>query len=77
MEDWDGESLLEAPELPLEVRQNPISMYSLRKGRFYIDSTSTLPVITSNVVHQVPLDGKMLDSSLFFAGGSLYPEFSS
>lgn len=41
MEDWDGESLVEAPELPLEVRQNPISMYSLRKGRFYIDSTSS------------------------------------
>lgn len=44
MEDWDGEDNVEAPELPLEVKQYPICIHK-ENSAFIL----TLPVKTFNL----------------------------
>lgn len=48
MEDCDGEDILEAPELPLEVRQYPISVHlNNKKKNKPVKLASCQPIITT------------------------------
>lgn len=46
MEDWDGEDIVEAPELPLEVRQYPIWIPKENIAFILTADVLTLPVKT-------------------------------